>query len=253
MVTRSPARILAAIPLLFSAVSFSSAHAEESKSDAPFKVSGNFGVYTDYRFRGISLNDKRVAPQGNLAVTFNPGFYLTLFGSPNNLGGSEIDIGGGYSHSISNITYDFGAVSYIYPRAGEFSYYEIYGSVSSSLGPITPKIGFYWAPSQTAVRLGRYDPDADVSDNFYIYGGFTAAIPNTPFSINAQLGAESGAFAGRPSGSKIDWQLGISTTYAGFTLAVNYIDTNNPRNFVRTAFGTDAASATAVGSLTYNF
>jgi uncharacterized protein (TIGR02001 family) len=251
--------LLAAIaaPVLLATSAVISVRAEDApaaEADPAFKVTGNFGVYSDYRFRGVSLNDRKFTPQGTLTLTTSPGFYVFAFGSPVNnfVGGTEIDIGGGYSRAFGGATVDVGAVGYIYPKGGDFSYYEIYGSVSGAIGPITPKLGFYFAPSQNSIGLGNTEASTKKS-NFYVYGGFTAAIPDTPISLNAQIGLESGAFDYRPTGSKIDWQIGASASLYGLTLSLNYIDSNAP--FVAGVFNPakDMAKGTIIGALTYSF
>lgn len=249
--------LLAAIatPALLATSALISVQAEDAAAaDSPIKVSGNFGIYSDYRFRGISLNDRKFTPQGTVTLTTTPGFYLSAFGSSANdfVGGTEIDVSGGYSKAFGPATVDVGAVGYIYPKGGDLSYYEIYGSVSGAVGPVTPKLGFYFAPSQNAVLLGNSEGSTKKS-NFYVYGGLTAAIPDTPISLNAQIGLESGAFDYRPTGSKIDWQIGASASLYGLTLSLNYIDSNAP--FISGGFNPakDMAKGTIVGALTYSF
>ncbi len=244
-----------AIPALFTTCALVSVRAETTAAaESPIKVSGNFGIYSDYRFRGISLNDRKFTPQGTVTLTTSPGFYLSAFGSPANnaVGGTEIDVSGGYSKTFGVATVDIGAVGYVYPKGGDLSYYEIYGSVSGDVGPVTPKLGFYFAPSQNAVLLGNVEGSTKKS-NFYVYGGLTAAIPDTPISLNAQIGLESGAFDYRSSGSKIDWQIGASASLYGLTFALSYIDSNAP--FVPGGFNEakDMAKGSIVGSLTYSF
>jgi uncharacterized protein (TIGR02001 family) len=251
--------LLAAIatPALLASTALFSAHAEDAapaEAESFFKITGNFGLYSDYRFRGVSLNDKKITPQGTLTLTTSPGFYVGTFGSPtiSFAGGTEIDVFGGYSGAAGPANFDVGVVGYLYPKAGQLSYYEVYGSVSGSLGPITPKVGFYWAPSQNALLLGNSELSTR-QKNFYVYGGLTAAIPDTPFSVNAQVGVESGAFDYRPTGSKVDWQVGASATYHGLTLSANYIDSNVADNYALTFQGKDAAKGTVVVALVYNF
>jgi uncharacterized protein (TIGR02001 family) len=249
MKIRSLLLITAAAPLL---IAFSTAARAEDAEESAIKVSGNFGIYSDYRFRGVSLNDKKFTPQGGFTVSLQPGFYVGAWGSPANdfVGGTEIDVSGGFTNSFGPLTYDVGVVGYIYPKASDLTYYEVYGSFSGALGPVTPKVGFYWAPKQTAVGLGSIDGK---KHNFYVYGGFSAGIPDTPFSVNAQLGYESGGFdysAG--SKGKVDWTIGGSVALYGLTLSANYIDSNAP--VVPSAFnGKDLAKGTVVVALSYAF
>lgn len=239
-----------AAPLLLGAAT--AARAEDAKEESPVKVSGYFGIYSDYRFRGISLNNKKFTPQGSFTVSLKPGFYVTAWGSPNDLsGGTEIDVNGGFTNSYGPITYDVGAIGYIYPNGSVYNYYEIYGSLSTSLGPFTPKVGINWAPKQDGVAAGAV-AGSTKRDNFYAYVGTTAAIPDTPVTLNAQIGFEGGAFDYRPTGTKTDWQVGASIAFKGMTLSANYIDSNADAPSA-TVGGKDLSKGTVVVSLVYSF
>ncbi|MFM9587280.1 TorF family putative porin, partial [Streptomyces caniscabiei] len=73
--------------------------------------------------------------------------------SPVNIGGTEIDVYGGYTKTISGITLDGGLYGYIYPGATAGNYYEIYGSVAKAVGPVTAKVGANFAPAQKVFNI----------------------------------------------------------------------------------------------------
>ena len=50
------------------------AASEPAKSD--WTVAGNAGLFSDYRFRGISQTDKRPALQGGIDISHASGFYV---------------------------------------------------------------------------------------------------------------------------------------------------------------------------------
>src|SRR6201991_796921 len=92
---------------------------------SPFTITGSAGVWSQYRFRGISQSDNKPAFQGSLTLTHKSGFYLSTWGSSANandavnIGGTEIDVYGGYSHSFRNgFTVDGGLYGYLYPGSG---------------------------------------------------------------------------------------------------------------------------------------
>ncbi len=86
--------------------------------------SGNITAVSDYLFRGISQTQAKPTAQATLDFTHSSGFYLGLFGSGvshaayNNGAGSEIDVYGGYRHSVNADTViDAGLVTYWFPGA----------------------------------------------------------------------------------------------------------------------------------------
>src|SRR5579864_4894613 len=109
--------------------------------DAPapeFSVTGSAAIVSQYRFRGLSQSDNQPVAQASFTVSHKSGFYIATWGSsassdstksPINIGGTEIDVYGGYTHAIgkSGITFDGGVYGYIYPGAPLGNYYEIYG------------------------------------------------------------------------------------------------------------------------------
>jgi len=121
--------------------------------DAPtpeVTVTGSAAIVSQYRFRGISQSDNKPAAQMSITVSHKSGFYVSTWGSSAsagqsavNIGGSEIDVYGGYTHAIgkTGITFDGGLYGYLYPGMPSAEYFEIYGSLSKSYGPISAKVG----------------------------------------------------------------------------------------------------------------
>src|ERR1700748_1885241 len=129
---------------------------------APFTITGSAGVWSQYRFRGISQSDNKPVFQGSVTVAHSSGFYISTWGSSAsandavNIGGSEIDVYAGYTHALgkSGVTFDGGLYGYLYPGSARAvgiseNYYEVYGSLSKPFGPLTAKAGIHWAPSQS--------------------------------------------------------------------------------------------------------
>ena len=104
---------------------FSTAALAQQAAPAPaWTESGNVTVVSDYLFRGISQTQAKPTAQANLDFTHSSGFYVGLFGAGvshaayNNGSGSEIDVYGGYRHSLNADTViDAGLVTYWFPGA----------------------------------------------------------------------------------------------------------------------------------------
>jgi uncharacterized protein (TIGR02001 family) len=170
-------------------------------------VSANAAVVSEYRFRGVDLSGGDLAIQGGIDVGHSSGFYLGTWGSSLDedtvgYGHTELDIYGGYSTEISEtVSFDVGAIYYIYPNAGagDFDYVEFYTSVGAALGPAEVSVGLAYAPEQDS--LGG-------TDNFYIYADAGVGIPNTPISISGHVGWTDGFLTYTDDSKAFDWSVG---------------------------------------------
>ena len=214
-------------------------------ADAPsaITISGNAAVTSDYRFRGLSLSDGDIAIQGGIDVAHESGFYIGTWGSSiedsATYGHTELDLYGGWSGEVmSGLTLDAGLLYYVYPNgqggaAGPSDYFEPYASVAGSIGPVEVKSGIAYAWSQDS--LGN-------SDNVYIYTGASVGIPNTPITVNANIGVNDGSL-GNPAGvlgdnDYVDWMLGADWAITdNLTATLAYTDTDAPsiNNFTDSA------------------
>lgn len=198
-----------------------SASAQEAGNVGGFEVSANVGLFSDYRFRGISFSDEDFAVQGGIDLGHESGFYLGTWASSldDDFAGAdtEIDVYGGYSREVNGFEFDIGAVGYLYPGSSGLNYIELYGSVGHALGPVGVSIGVAYAPSSD--NLGN-------QDNVYLYTSAEYEIPNTGVALSGSLGWEDGAFAD----DKIDWTIGLSRSIIDERLSVSltYVDTDQP-------------------------
>ncbi len=181
------------------------------------EVEGNVAVVSDYRFRGVSLSDETIALQGGLDLDFGNGFAVGTWGSSiEPVGNSELelDLYGSFSHEFaSGLSTEIGVLGYFYPGASDSAYAEFFGSLSGSAGIVGLELGAAYAPEQD--NIGG-------DDNIYVYLAGEVPLGDTPFTLNASLGWEDGAFGD----DKIDWLIGITTTVIGLDIGIAYVDTN---------------------------
>ena len=105
---------LAAAATLSSGTVLAQAAAPAATPD--FVVTGNFGITSDYRFRGISQNDLDPAFQGGFDVAHSSGLYIGTWGSnvsswaagPTTSTKLEIDLYGGYKTEVAGVGVDVG-------------------------------------------------------------------------------------------------------------------------------------------------
>lgn len=101
-----------------------SAFAQQAAATSDHTFTGNVGVVSDYRFRGISQTFGKPAVQGGFDYAHSSGFYVGNWNS-NVSGvqypagaGLEMDFYGGYKFEVMpDLTADVGALYYYYPGA----------------------------------------------------------------------------------------------------------------------------------------
>ena len=109
--------------------------ADPPKSD--WTIAGNAGLFSDYRFRGISLSDKDPAFQPGFTVSHESGLYASVWGSnvaDNGGDNIEIDFIGGYATTLG--TFDVAPAPSITegPEAGHIG--VAVGHEDTTAGPL---------------------------------------------------------------------------------------------------------------------
>lgn len=255
--------LLAATLLAGSSLAAMPALADEADPPSDVTITGSAAIVSQYRFRGLAQSDNKPAVQGAMTLSHSSGFYISAWGSsasagagPINIGGTEIDIYGGWTKGLgdSGVTVDIGAIGYIYPGAPLGNYYEIYGSVAKTFGPVTAKVGVNVAPGQ---EVFNYNWTSAKRSNVYTFGNLSAGIPGTPITLTGQLGYTSGGFAWGKD--YLDYSLGASVKWKALTLGISLVGTNVSRDDIRSGFagyinplcpGTAAVAAPCVASQT---
>lgn len=216
--------------LMLAAAVATPAFAQDTAPPPTFAVTGGATIVSDYRFRGISQTNKKVAVQGTATVTHKSGVYLSFWGSSIDdyvAAGSdqELDLIAGYSHTFANgVKLDGGVLYYYYPGAGNANtdFVEPYVDVSATIGPVSGKLTAAYAPKARALSTGVRPKE----DNLYIAGDFSAGIPTTPLSVSAHLGHTFGPSYLSIGRNYTDWNVGASATFSHITVGVSYVDTN---------------------------
>lgn len=199
----------------------------QSDGPASLTLSGGVDVVSDYRFRGLSRSDGKVAVQPSLIVDHDSGLYAGLLGStlPDSprLGRFELGLIGGFEREAASGTRAGVRLTwYSYPGgrgwAGPSDYADISGSLSHDIGPLSARASIAYAPKQKA--LGR-------EDNLYLNLGLSAGVPNTPVTLSADVGYTNGAL-GAPAGGGdyANWSLGAAYVAGPWTIKAEYVDTD---------------------------
>lgn len=219
------------------------AFADETDPPSDITITGTAAVVSQYRFRGLSQSNNQPVVQGSMTVSHSSGLYVSVWGSsassndfndsPIDIGGTEIDVYGGFAKELGGVKVDVGVYGYIYPGSKNLigfqnaNYVEVYGSVAKTLGPVTAKAGVYYAPAQKVFNLNFSSPSRH---NTYVYGELSSGIPGTPLALHGHLGHTGGGFDYFKQ--YIDYSVGVSYTWKALTLDASFVGTNVSRTDV---------------------
>jgi uncharacterized protein (TIGR02001 family) len=205
------------------------------------EISTTATLTSDYDWRGVSQTQGDPAFQLGLNYVAESGLYMGVWGSnvkfantaewetygrrPN----TEFDLYLGYSlgDSEEGLGWDFGAIYYSYPNAGEGNFPEIYAGIAR--GVFGLKAWYSW------------DFQGSGETAYYVDGNLTVPMANG-FSFLAHLGYSFGDYHKNFSGAGeyLNWSAGIGYDVGGWSASLSYVDGSdmdtNPRNLGRFVF-----------------
>ena len=218
-------------------------------------LSAYVAVTSDYRFRGISQNDKNPAPQAAINWSGPEGFYAGVWASTVNFldnaapkGGTsyETDFTIGKHTDLGGVDLNLQGVYYAYPdhnRAGgapRYSYFEGIGQLATTFDALTLTATGVWSP-----------------DFFAETGTAWAASGTAAFAFNDWLSL-SGTVGHQWVNTALPeytwWDLGVTLTYRSFAFDVRYVDTDHSAAscVAYTAGKPSWCNSGVIATLTYN-
>ena len=188
---------------------------------ASAQLSGNVALTSNYKFRGQDQDvskDKTVKPalQGGFDYAFSNGFYVGNWNSSvdwlenNSL---ETDVYGGFKGDLGNgLTYDVGALAYLYSGAGSANTGELYGALTWTA--FTLKYSHTVSKKYFGVEDGRHTGYLNLAYAQEIAPKLTlkAAVGYTRFSNDAK---DNGAVRYFDYGVGLGYDLGEGFAVAG--------------------------------------
>jgi len=204
-----------AIIVLLGSLGASSAFASSVAIDA------SLTAVSDYRFRGLSLSDRRPALQADLTMSHKSGLYGDVFASTIDEYGQdaagkgatvEVDYTVGWAFAGAGLDFDLAASAYTYPGGKDVTYVELPAQVSKTVGAWTGAAGLAYAPKQHALER----------DNRYVWAGLDYEGDALPVTLSARIGREDGAFADQ----KTDWSLSAGRTWKRLQATAAYVDSD---------------------------
>lgn len=212
----------------------------------------NAGVFSEYRYRGISQSRFQPAVQAGADYAFPSGFYIGTWASTikwikDAKGGAdvEIDLYGGYKGTITEgVTYDVGALRYVYPSNGlkpSADTQEFYGAFTA--GAFTVKYShatsdlFGFADSKGSGYL-------DVTASFDLGDGYMLA---------PHIGHQRVAGKGNGIYSYTDYSLTLSKDFNGLVPSIAILGTDAQKGSYVAPNGKQLGRSGVVVGLKYNF
>jgi len=240
-------------------------------------LTGNLGLFSSYRFRGIDQTFGKPALQGGFDYSHASGFYAGNWNSnvsesagyPN--GNLEMDFYGGYKFAIGDVGLDVGALYYYYPGTQMAGFAnpktgKVNGSGHVDNGEVYVGASWKFLSLKYSYAVTDYFsmPDTDGSSYLDLSANYDLG---DGWGINGHVGHlwfknfSVGTDATR--GSYTDWKLGVTKDVSGYVFGLSYIDTNaegscsagNPGFYGITYAGKckDLGRATAVLSVSKSF
>jgi uncharacterized protein (TIGR02001 family) len=206
--------------LVLAGMTFTNVATAEEASDIGI-FSASVSVASDYRFRGITQNDKEATPEFGLNWAGAQGFYAgTWLGKidwGNDDASYETDVFIGKHTDLYGTDLNTELYYYSYPdyqaNAGKTaSMVEGIVQLTHAFGPLT------------LTGTGAFSPDWSLGTGLSAYGAGTAAYTLTDWlSLSGTVGYQH---VKDIDSSYVHWDLGATATWKAFALDLRYIDTN---------------------------
>ena len=211
--------------------------AEAPKAEAPksdWTISGNAGLFSDYRFRGISQTNKKPAFQGGFDIGHASGFYVgnwnsNVDSSLYNGANIEMDFYGGFKYPLGPVTLDGGVYYYYYPGSGD----NPAGSFKVDNTELYISAGYQTYSIKYSYAVSDFFGIHDSKGAWYLEANGTYDLGNG-FGLLGHVGYQGLKKNARVTeigqttliDSITDWKLGATYDLSGWVFTAAYVSTN---------------------------
>lgn len=191
------------------------------------EFSGDVGVASEYRFRGISQSDEDIALQGSIQYTSNLGIYVGAWASTidfaDDAGDLEFDYYAGFKDNLTEtITYDVGGVYYDYINADggtDYDFYEVYGAIGTDIkgADLEAKISYspdYFGSTGKSIYL-EGNGSVEITDGFNLVG-----------HVGYQTIDDGDKFFSDSEDNYMDYSVGVEKDIDRLTFGIHYLGNN---------------------------
>jgi len=249
------------------AVLAQAAPAAPAKVEPEYTITGNAGLFSDYRFRGYSQTDYNPAFQGGIDFAHKSGFYLGNWNSNVNStlynGASlEMDFYGGYKATFGDFGLDIGTIYYFYPGTGQKTpgvdakNWEVY--VGGTWGPLSAKY-YYSFTDFFGLNSGALGLPGNVETKGSQYLDLAGTFDlGSGFGVVAHVGwqkVKNGEQLGLVNDSLYDYKLGVTYDIggSGWIGGLAVFGTNEKNAFLVSDASEGAGKTRIVVSVTKSF
>ena len=176
-------------------------------------ISANFGVTSDYIWRGMTQNVGLTSASGGLDADFGNGFYagtwigdVTLEGANEELATQETDFYAGYAGESGSLSYDVGYIMYTYD-VDDLNFEEAYVTIGS--GGVS--LSYYY--------LVDADVDVDAGDATYISLDYETEVGDLGLALHY------GAYDAEDAGLTDSTDISVTLSKGDFSLS--YVTTDD--------------------------
>ena len=189
---------------------------------SPHTLTGNAGLFSEYRFRGISQTFEKPAFQGGFDYAHASGIYVgnwnsnvseTLYSGAS----LEMDFYGGWKKAFGDFGLDIGVIYYYYPGSdlagvGKIDNTEIYIGGS-----------WKWLSAKYYHAVSDFFSVPDTKGSSYIDLSATFDLGNG-WGIVGHYGQQK--VKNISAADYSDWKLGVTKDLGGYVFGLAYIDTD---------------------------
>jgi len=236
------------------------ASAQTAKSD--WTITGNAGLYSDYRFRGFSQTGYKPAFQGGFDVVHASGFYAGNWNSNVESGlyrgaSLEMDFYGGYKYALGAVTVDAGLLHYAYPSSKKDGnkankQTEIY--LGAAYDIFTAKFSYGLTNFFGLGDSVSGSAPVDTKGNYYLDLGVAKDLGDG-WGVNGHYGYQyikNGKDVGLSSDNVSDYRVGVTKDLSGWVAGASLVATSK-KGYFTTASGKEAGKTSLVLSLSKAF
>lgn len=205
---------------------------------SPHTITGNLGLFSSYRFRGIDQTFGKPALQGGVDYSHSSGFYLGNWNSNVNEGAGypggnlEMDFYGGWKRTWGDWGFDAGLTYFYFPgtSAGTgVAFSPTNNRTGRVAGGTVDSFEVYvggswkWFSLKYFHALDDYFSTPDTKNSNYTDLSFSYDL-GSGWGVNAHVGYLK--FKNMTNGDYTDWKLGVTKDIQGWVFGAAYIDTD---------------------------
>lgn len=199
---------------------------------SPHTLTGNVGLFSSYRFRGIDQTFGKPAVQGGVDYSHSSGFYVGNWNSNVSEGAGypggnlEMDLYGGYKTSFGDVGIDVGAIYYYYPGSEAAGFGGNKGAVNNKEVYVGASWQFLSLKYYHAVD--DYFSAANTKGTNYLDLAGTYDLGDG-WGVNAHVGRLN--MKNSTDGDYTDWKVGVTKDINGWIVGASWVDTNAKKSF----------------------